>query len=260
MSRLGDDGMVAPLTDREIETWAGWRGKRGAFAAFIREMHTDPEGRVNEWDEYQGALEHRRAVDRDRQRRRRDERRLSRGESNGSHAERPRDNRDSSAPARAVRNETKRDTTTPPPLAREDTSELDQWTPPSETAAAYGTVATRLASDPDRLALSALVDLVPNPPTWLAEIAASLDGMTGHAHVTPEQAGQAIRDFVGNGAAKDPNLRKFRRYLEQAANPEPPPSANGTRTTQTLAARFGGARNDAAIDATLPYLEAKYGK
>lgn len=91
MSRLGNDGHVNELTDREIEIWAGWTRKRGAFAGFVREQHTDAEGRVNEWDEYNGALEARREKDRDRQRKWRDKRResreMSRGTSKGLHAD-----------------------------------------------------------------------------------------------------------------------------------------------------------------------------
>lgn len=133
----------------------------------------------------------------------------------------------------------------PPPLAREaadfgldDATEL---------------LAQRLVSPADVVALHALVDLVPNPTTWLAEITASLDAMPGHTHTTSEQAGTAIRDFVGNGATKDPNLRQFRRYLAQAAE-LPAPSAlpsNGVLRTPRAPRDLGGARNDAAIDAWL---------
>jgi hypothetical protein len=127
MSRLGNDGDVNTLADHEIESWAGWnkRGKRGQFAAFIRKSHTDEDGRVKEWDVYAGALEDRRAKDRDRQRRARERRRSSRerhadGE-NDSHADgdvtRPRDITQGSAPARA--NDTRRDET-----RRDETKEL----------------------------------------------------------------------------------------------------------------------------------------
>lgn len=81
------DGMIGNRTDTELEQWAGWAGKRGLFAAFIRDQHADEEGRVNEWDNYAGALETRREKDRERQRLARDKRRTSRGQSNGHHAD-----------------------------------------------------------------------------------------------------------------------------------------------------------------------------
>lgn len=103
-------GHLQRVSDTEIETWAGWRGKRGKFAAFIRERHTDDDGRVREWDEYHGKLEDRREKDRIRKQR-------SRGKSDDGHADSPQDNpedvtrnvRVTSVPTRA--NETKRDET-----------------------------------------------------------------------------------------------------------------------------------------------------
>lgn len=102
MSQHGNNGQVEGVKDITIETWAGWRGKRGRFAEFIRSAHTDNEGRVKEWDDYNGKLEDRRAKDRERKRK-------SRGQSAGSHAEHPRDVTLMSVPARA--NETRRDET-----------------------------------------------------------------------------------------------------------------------------------------------------
>jgi hypothetical protein len=61
-------GLIADVSDRQVERWANWRGEPGCFAGFIRERHTDEHGRINEWDEYAGLLEHRRAVDRERKR------------------------------------------------------------------------------------------------------------------------------------------------------------------------------------------------
>ncbi len=107
-------GHVGERTDRQLETWARWKGKRGRFAAFIREQHLDAEGRVNEWDEYAGALEVRRAKERDRKAKERERRHGSKGDavtrtSRGHPADTPRDVTRSVRPARA--NETKRDET-----------------------------------------------------------------------------------------------------------------------------------------------------
>lgn len=65
---------------------------------------------------------------------------------------------------------------------------------------------------------------------------ACLDGMPGHHLLTPSQLGEALRDYVGNGGSKTPNLRHFRSYLERAAiKREPRASTNGTPADPTLA-------------------------
>lgn len=77
----------------------------------------------------------------------------------------------------------------------------------------------RLAIDDDRDAADALLDGVPNESTWCAEMQACLDGMAGHIQLTPEQLGQAIRDYVGNGDSSKPTLRHFKGYLSRARRP-----------------------------------------
>ena len=41
-----DDGVVSRATDAQLDEWGGWTGKRGAFAAFVRGVHVDSEGRI----------------------------------------------------------------------------------------------------------------------------------------------------------------------------------------------------------------------
>lgn len=82
-------------------------------------------------------------------------------------------------------------------------------------------VARRLPTAADRTAYARLIAIAPEPETWRAEIRASLDGMSGHHVTTPAQMGEAVRDYIGNGDAKNRNLRQFRRYLEQAGKPRP---------------------------------------
>ena len=246
MSRLGQDGQVSGLTDREIEQWAGWRGRRGAFASFIREQHTDAEGRVNEWDEYQGALEHRRATDRDRQQRRRERLRESRRGHAGGHAERPRDGRDSSAPARAVRNETKRDTTQS--ISQSAREAVDAVAVFDELAAVLETPAAR-----DRL--RTIADSASSPGACLTALRAMATGNDPAVpKPTPTQLGVALIDFAGNGERW--NAAHFRGYVRRAiagAAPEPAADAtqNGRSRDRPRAAdrRFAGDRNDAVLDA-----------
>jgi hypothetical protein len=92
------NGFVRDYPDAQLEKWARWRGKRGAFAKWVREQHMDADGRVPEWNDYAGKLE----VIRDRDRTRKAERQRN---SSGNPAEGERN----STPTRA--NETKRDET-----------------------------------------------------------------------------------------------------------------------------------------------------
>lgn len=206
VSQNAVDGSLRDVTDEQIEKWAGWRKKpRGKFAAFVKESHLDLDRRVNEWDEYAGSLELRRAKDRIRQEERRKRLKaerdslLSRGPSAGRHAERHADGHASvtqkSVPARANEDETK---------TKRDELQL----PPSP-------------------AREELLRRVPNPPAWAAELEAARQGMHG-PQLTEEQIELACRDYLGNGAIERPTLKHFRGYLRRAAQSEraPPRAAD----------------------------------
>lgn len=203
VSQLAVDGNLRDVTDEELENWAGWRKKpAGKFAAFVKESHTDSDRRVNEWDEYAGSLELRRAKDRIRQEERRkrlkEEREslLSRGPSARRHAERHADGHalvtQRSVPARANEDETK-------------------------------TIRNELQL-PSSSAREELLARVPNPPAWKAELDGARDGMHG-PQLTDEQIELACRDYLGNGAIATPNLKHFRGYLRQAAKTDRAPPA-----------------------------------
>lgn len=64
VAEQGTNGFIRDYPDHTLEDWAGWRGKRGVFATWVRQHHMDEDGRVKEWDEYMGALEARREADR----------------------------------------------------------------------------------------------------------------------------------------------------------------------------------------------------
>ncbi|HTE46505.1 MAG TPA: hypothetical protein VK636_14735 [Gemmatimonadaceae bacterium] len=121
----------------------------------------------------------------------------------------------------------------------ETETETDSSSPP---AAAEIELAARFPASIDRDALTALLRIAPSRATWRAEITASLDGMAGHATLTPAQCGEAIRDFLGNGAAANPNLNHFRGYLRNAGKLREPAPPRRSR------AAGGGARNDEALN------------
>lgn len=133
------------------------------------------------------------------------------------------------------------------PCAREEgevetevETETESSSSPRVTSDGEAQVAARLATDADRNALTALMVRVPNPESWLASMRASLDGMAGHVHVTPLELGQALRDFMANGA--EPNGRLFRRYLTSAKQENDRPSSAG----RTLRVDGGGEAGNAA--------------
>lgn len=81
------------------------------------------------------------------------------------------------------------------------------------------TLASKLPSDLDRLALTAICAIVPAPASWVAEASAALDGMHGKV-TTPLQLGIALREFVGSGHHLEhpPSFKLFRRFIENATN------------------------------------------
>jgi hypothetical protein len=105
-------GHITTVPDVLLERWAGWTGKRGAFAAWVRAEHTDDQGRIREWEEYQGALDVRR--ERDRERKRREREGVTSG---GRPPDSPRDVRVTSGATE--RNGTERDKTPPADTSRE---------------------------------------------------------------------------------------------------------------------------------------------
>lgn len=62
-----EDGDVSSRDDDTLEEWARWDGKRGVFAKAFRAAFTI-DGKIQQWDEYQGTLIIRRERDRDRKR------------------------------------------------------------------------------------------------------------------------------------------------------------------------------------------------
>lgn len=94
-SQFSKDGFIRDEDDQTLEDWANWKGKPGIFAAWVREKHMDADGRINDWDEYMGVLETKRAKDRERKRIEREKKKTalsngtSRGQSEGRHADSP---------------------------------------------------------------------------------------------------------------------------------------------------------------------------
>src|SRR5262245_64229965 len=44
VSQHSTNGDVSTFSDAQLEVWAGWHRRRGAFAAFVRALHLDTDG------------------------------------------------------------------------------------------------------------------------------------------------------------------------------------------------------------------------
>lgn len=132
------------------------------------------------------------------------------------------------------------------PLPVSVTSLQFSVTTTSSPSSAHEALACRLP-ETHRLDLSRLLLRVESPESWIAEMAASLDGMHGPV-LTPDQLGQAIRDYSGNGA--EPNMRLFRGYLRDAAKP----------VAERQAASYGQHRRLAPGERTKANISAMLGK
>lgn len=209
MSQHGANGSVSALSDTEIERWAGWRGKRGIFAAFVRANHTDAQGRVREWDDYAGKLEVRREKEREKKRRQRS---VSPGTTTGTATGQAGDVPIDSVPARAVRNETIRDDT--------------RTTSTSAAAARESAFAAQLDTDADRDALASVLANASSAEACLASLMAMAQGMDLPRTPTAGQLGKALRDYAANGERW--NAALFRGYVGRAMTPRP---ANGKAAT-----------------------------
>jgi hypothetical protein len=249
------DGLVGEQSDSQLETWADWRGKRGRFAAFIREQHLDADGRVNEWQDYQGPLDARRANDRERQRRHREQRVTSRAGHTGRHAPVTRDSNG------GVTRDESRDVTVTSALTRANETKRDETTASSSSAGDW----IESLSD----AASANVRSITARSSNASACLIALGSMaTGNDPATPQPTStvleQALNDYAANGDRW--NAALFRAYVRRATAALAPadPIANGVNgharaSPDARRAAQGGARNDETIDAQLPYLEAKYG-
>lgn len=89
MAQHAQDGALAEVTDSQIEAWAMWHGKRGAFAALFREQLCDEDGVVRAWEKYNGRSIRRAEAAKERSREWREQRERERTErapsANGTH-------------------------------------------------------------------------------------------------------------------------------------------------------------------------------
>jgi hypothetical protein len=68
MTQHAPDGQLADVPDTLLESWAGWHGRRGAFAAQFRAELCDDAGLVTAWERYNGAAIRRARAARERTR------------------------------------------------------------------------------------------------------------------------------------------------------------------------------------------------
>lgn len=235
VSQHAPHGIVTDIPDAQLEAWAGWDGKRGAFADWLRAHHLT-NGRVNEYDEYSGKLEERR--ERDRQRKAAQKRaRPSDADARGVPQEGARNSGGIPAESRknssaTIRDDTKRDeVTTPPPPAAGVQALIDRTFHEIGSAGRSG--------------IDELLRASPDPAKWAHECLAALDGLHG-VTLTPAQLAMAVHDFLGNGA--DRSLKLFRGYLRAAANKDPATTPRTPRPARPNPGAQGYANALAAVE------------
>jgi len=197
-----DTGDLSAVTDRTLEQWAMWGGKRGKFAAAFRAQLCDAQGVVRSWDKYNGRALRKMKADRDRKRETRDRQRVHRT-SDGQSTGHPTDIRETSARRPGLRDETRRDITT------SSSNEADvvrggaaDWVPlhfpdPAHQQAVSGYIRAHQFPDALRATLTAIASGqgAPNgqPVPWAT---------IGQAVVEMQSAGarfsaSALRGFIG---------------------------------------------------------------
>ncbi len=77
-------------------------------------------------------------------------------------------------------------------------------------------VSVAVKASPSSSSRDELLSSVPNRKAWEAEIRMTVQGGR-HFSLTEAQAEDACREYLGNGASAQPNLRHFRAYLERAS-------------------------------------------
>jgi hypothetical protein len=246
-------GHLSDVSDRQIERWARWHGRRGRFANFIRTAHLDDDGRVNEWDEYAGALESRRAKERERLRNKRHPVAQHVRNNRGDVAQRTHQTVNGVAPllqpARAVRNETIRNEEPAVAVAAIDFARAlaiaanrglaEHATRPQPIPRVMPDAGRSLQAAEDLIAGGVSIEFA------TAEVYRLANEHDADGLIT------SLKYFVA------PTLRAWQRRAAKSDSDDwIPPSrgVNGQPATGSPRAPrrdFGGARNDAAIDAWL---------
>lgn len=88
--------------------------------------------------------------------------------------------------------------------------------------------------------LERLLDAVPDPAAWAAEIRAHGEGMPGHGPArTAHQLGQVLRDYLASGSAQEarPSLRHFRSFFARLDRAAPSPKPESAKPQLAAAVR-----------------------
>lgn len=108
------------------------------------------------------------------------------------------------------------------PPEEERISRKDKRNPtPSSSSSSSSSETTTTPPLGENPFLAELLKRVTEPTAWRAEIDAMLASMPGHWPASPEQIETAAREMIGNGHAKNPNMRQFKRYVEGAIKHAP---------------------------------------
>lgn len=226
------NGYIRDMLDETLEDWARWKGKRGAFAQWVREHHMDADGRINDWDDFMGELELRREKARLKKARQRAARRQTdadepdeRGGSVPSHVPGPvpGDNKGTSPPYGTERNGTVRNESKDSPPARKfsegETMLINALSSPTRRRAMVQSL--KLWAEGD--------DLPNNAPK---------------RRPTPEELSKACREAVANVDIGELNTAYVRGCIGRVMRGEPDRTTRAGERGQTFEGRLKAMSED----------------
>ncbi len=197
-------GDLSAVSDRTLEQWAMWKGKRGKFAAAFRTHLCDTQGVVRSWEKHNGAAIRRAGESAERAKTWREERKTN--------AKRTRSDRVANAQRTSLRDETRRNEELTTPLRAVVSS----------GGAAPDTLLALSFADPShQRAADGYQRAHPYPAAMVATLEAMTNGMQGPAVAWPV-IGAALVEMQGAGARFSPaTLRAFVRRLQETPAGKP---------------------------------------
>lgn len=201
------DGNIASKSDRLIEKWAEWEGKRGAFAPAFRATFCTEAGVVRSWDKHNGAA----LREAERQRYKMQKYRQLKEDVPGTV---PGTVPVTESDGPSIRDGTGRDGTYSQPP--KDDGEGNLAAASSSARQAFDQIAPCVAPV-GRDALRYLLGAVDQPETWAGIIrgCASGQSMPEGRPASAERIAAAVQDFVaaGHHTAHPPKVKLFRGFV-----------------------------------------------
>lgn len=209
------DGDISNKSDRLLEKWASWEGKRGAFASGFRATMCTAGGTVRAWDKHNGAAL--REVERQREKSRK-----YRGQSENVPGTVPGTEHGSYQPTR--RDETRRDVTAETTGTKNADGDGVRAKDRAASSSAFGDISP-CVSPAGHEALRSLLESVDDPASWVGVLRGCAAGLSMPQGVpaSSDRMAVALQDFVaaGHHIGKPAKVKLFRAFVANAKSPPP---------------------------------------